>query len=346
MTHILVMEPDLITRSFLESDLHSQAYTLSVCKNTEEAYAVLKQVAPDVIICDMYKFALASLGLLEFMRKNSLYDHTVFIGLYTLDMMHEVRNAMLGGADDFIVKPFQPAELIQTVKIRLARRRQLQPITIPVKYMNKLQARGFDSLGIAYENEPLSCSTAKGLEIVFYLLEKGSASSLELGEALWADLDSETALSRLHGTLHRTRRQFDQDIIQHQGGCYSIKPKLRIDYDIQNYRNLAEYALEQDRSNLLQRAINLYGEPLADLKGAWCNEIRNQLLILQTTLLERVITLYQQEKVKTMALYNLEQLLKLSNNPDTTEKRIELLLEELQGELLPQKVRARASQMI
>lgn len=129
-------------------------------------------------------------------------------------------------------------------------------------------------------------------------------------------------------------------------GTFSHGICQAVSYDIQNYRNLAEYALEQDHSSLLQRAVNLYGEPLVDLKGAWCEETRNQLRTLQIQLLERVIILYQQEKVKTMALYNLEQLLKLSNNPYKTEKRIEVLLEELQDELLPQKARVRASRMI
>jgi two-component SAPR family response regulator len=340
MTHVLLVEPDLITRSFLESDLQSQGYTLSKCKDTEEAYTVLKQISPDVIICDMYRYPLSSLILLQFMRKNSLYDHTVFIGLYTEKNIHEVRDAMLIGADDFIIKPFEPDELIRTLKVRLARRRQLQPAITPIKYLNKLQIRGFDALAIAYEGEPLSCSSSKGLEIVFYLLENRKASSLELCEALYPGIELEQALSRMHGTLHRTKKQFGQDIIQYQGGRYSIKANLQIDYDIQNYRNLAEYALEQDQSGLLQRAINLYGEALAELCGVWCDRVRNALMKLQIQMLERVILLYQQDKIKTMALYNLEQLLKLGGNQYKIEMRIEMLLKELHGELLPSKSRS------
>lgn len=339
MTHILVIEPDIATLALLESDLRSYKYTFSSCKHVDEAYGVLKKISPDVIICDMYQYALGSLGLLSFIRRDSAYDHTVFIGLFPEDLLHEVPAMMKSGADDFIIKPFQSLDVAQTLTARLTRRRQLQPAAVPARNLNKLIVRGFDALAIAYSGEHLSCNSTKGLELIYFLLEKGSANVFELGEALWPELQPQQVISRLHSTLYRIKDQFDQELIRCHAGRYSLVSSVHVEYDLHHYRTLANDALERDQPKLLQRAINFYGTPLVGLHGAWCDHVRRELLSLQIELLERVIELYQREKVQTMALYNLEELLRLEPEPNTvhnhTEARMEVLLRELQSELSP-----------
>jgi DNA-binding NarL/FixJ family response regulator len=79
---------------------------------------------PDLVLCDITMPEMNGHRVLEALRADSATAHLPFVFLTGWGEREDLRTGMNLGADDYLVKPVEPAELLAAVKTRLLRRQQ------------------------------------------------------------------------------------------------------------------------------------------------------------------------------------------------------------------------------
>jgi len=117
-THVLVVDDDIniceIIRMYLEKD----NFRVTLCHNGKKALEEFKDKAPDIVILDIMLPGMDGWQVCREIRKVSS------IPIIMLSAKDETFNKVLGlelGADDYMVKPFEPKELIARIRAVLRR---------------------------------------------------------------------------------------------------------------------------------------------------------------------------------------------------------------------------------
>lgn len=104
--------------------LQRQGYTASGITNSHEALNLLEQAGFDLLLTDIKMPCLDGLELLRLAKEIDPHLTVVLITGYST--MEDAITAIRLGAQGFLMKPFEPAELVSTVKENLARRALLR----------------------------------------------------------------------------------------------------------------------------------------------------------------------------------------------------------------------------
>lgn len=121
--HLLVVDDDARIRNLLQKYLVENNYFVSIAKNTEEALALLKEIKCNLIILDV--MMPGETGV-EFTKRLRLRQSNN-IPILMLTAMGEVDDRITGlevGADDYLVKPFEPRELLLRITNILKRNQE------------------------------------------------------------------------------------------------------------------------------------------------------------------------------------------------------------------------------
>ena len=115
MTTILIVEDDEVIRRQLVRLLGGAGYHTLDCADGALALAQARRRRPDVVVSDVSMPELDGYGLVEAMRADPALAATPVMLLTALDERSSMRRGMAAGADDFLAKPFRPAELLEAV---------------------------------------------------------------------------------------------------------------------------------------------------------------------------------------------------------------------------------------
>lgn len=102
----------------------SEGYQTIEARNGREGVELIKKDPPDLVLCDITMPEMNGHRVLESLRSDSATAHLPFIFLTGWGEREDLRTGMNLGADDYLVKPVEPAELLTAVKARLRRRQQ------------------------------------------------------------------------------------------------------------------------------------------------------------------------------------------------------------------------------
>lgn len=118
---ILIVEDDLYMQLILKEFLSTQ-YKTEIFVNGMDALASIQNGnLPDLIISDLNTAKITGLELLAQLQASDFFK-TIPVIIVSGEDSSEKRIACLnGGADDYIVKPFNPAELEARVRVVLRR---------------------------------------------------------------------------------------------------------------------------------------------------------------------------------------------------------------------------------
>ena len=119
MFQILIIDDDRIVQLTLTRILEKQGYEVLTANNGEEGIAQAQQCRPALIICDWLMPRLNGLEVCRQIKSDSTLSTTFFILLTSLGSVDDCVKGLDTGADDFIVKPIEPNELIARVKAGL-----------------------------------------------------------------------------------------------------------------------------------------------------------------------------------------------------------------------------------
>lgn len=126
---VLVVDDNPLMVNVLKGLLGSQHYQVYISNNGKEALDVLKQKNVDVIICDVMMPEMDGYEFHHHVRGKAEYSHIPFVFLTALSDSHEVSKGKEAGADDYLVKPFSPEDLLAVIKGKLARSRNLRSLS-------------------------------------------------------------------------------------------------------------------------------------------------------------------------------------------------------------------------
>jgi DNA-binding response OmpR family regulator len=118
---ILVVEDDIFMQAILQKFLQT-SYDVAIYSNGFDAMACLQGGnLPDLIIADLNTPRFSGLELIEQIKISDFFNSIPIIVLSGEESTARRIECLNAGADDFIVKPFNPAELDARIKVILRR---------------------------------------------------------------------------------------------------------------------------------------------------------------------------------------------------------------------------------
>ena len=118
MTKVLVVDDDANIVKLIKLYLEKEDYTVVTASNGIEAFDVYKRENPSIIVLDIMMPQLDGNGVCREIRKTS--DVPIIMLTAKGETFDKVLSLELG-ADDYIVKPFEPKELVARIKAILRR---------------------------------------------------------------------------------------------------------------------------------------------------------------------------------------------------------------------------------
>ena len=118
------MDDDPQTLRYVRDALSSAGYACTVTGDPEQVGSLLEKEKPHLVLLDLLLPGTDGIGLMERLPMLSRVP-VIFLSAYGRDQI--IAQALEAGADDYIVKPFSPTELV--ARIRTVLRRRAVPAT-------------------------------------------------------------------------------------------------------------------------------------------------------------------------------------------------------------------------
>jgi len=117
---ILAIDDDVILLKLIRQSLEPEGFSVTTATSGQEGLAVFHQTAPDLVILDVMMPGMDGWEVCQRLRQVSSVP---IIFLTALDKIENVVQGLVGGADDYLAKPFRVAELAARVTALLRRAR-------------------------------------------------------------------------------------------------------------------------------------------------------------------------------------------------------------------------------
>jgi two-component system response regulator MprA len=119
MATVLIVDDDPKLLKMLQRTLVYEGFHVLSATNGNEALAEVQAHRPDVVVLDWLMPGLDGIGVLEHLRAAG--DKTLVLMLTARDAVEHRVEGLESGADDYLVKPFAPAELLARIHALLRR---------------------------------------------------------------------------------------------------------------------------------------------------------------------------------------------------------------------------------
>jgi diguanylate cyclase (GGDEF)-like protein len=125
---VSILDDDLLLAEHYSWVLKSAGFEVQVIRDPDEVIAALLTFKPDVLLLDMHMPAFSGAEISGVIRQ---YDSLSSLHVTFLSAEHDIQQqlqALSFGADDFITKPISNENLVTSVKLRLARNREIKSL--------------------------------------------------------------------------------------------------------------------------------------------------------------------------------------------------------------------------
>lgn len=119
---ILVVEDQQEIRRLIRMTLELESYSIEECATADEGAHVFQSLRPDLVLLDvMTPGAIDGLDLCRLIKQDEGGDapSPPVILLTARGRQADVESGLAAGADAYLIKPFSPLELLETVKQKL-----------------------------------------------------------------------------------------------------------------------------------------------------------------------------------------------------------------------------------
>ena len=123
MSHLLIIDDDPHISAMLTESLKAEGYTVSAAYSGTEALLLLSKIKPDLILLDLMLPGLPGEELLPYIG-----DIPVIVVSAKTDVEGKI-SLLLGGAADYITKPFNMQELLARITVQL-RKNSREPASL------------------------------------------------------------------------------------------------------------------------------------------------------------------------------------------------------------------------
>jgi two-component system response regulator MtrA len=116
MARVLVVDDDQALSEMLGIVLRAEGYDAMFCDDGSKAQGIFKETKPDLVLLDLMLPGIDGIEVCKRIRSESGVPIVMLTARGdTLDIVKGLES----GADDYIVKPFKPKELVARIKARL-----------------------------------------------------------------------------------------------------------------------------------------------------------------------------------------------------------------------------------
>ncbi len=122
MARILVVEDESDIRELISFTLTFSGYEVTGATNGEEALEIAAEENFDLILLDVRMPRLSGYDACKQMRKMDRTKDTPIVFLSAKGQENDMQAGFAAGADQYIMKPFAPADLVVEIKQILAER--------------------------------------------------------------------------------------------------------------------------------------------------------------------------------------------------------------------------------
>ena len=106
---MLIAEDDPDVVRSVDTQLRAAGYETTIAFDGRQAVALVRTVAPDVLVLDLMMPKMSGFDVLGAVRSLPSRPHIVVLSAHGRE--EDVARALDLGADDYVVKPFSPQEL-------------------------------------------------------------------------------------------------------------------------------------------------------------------------------------------------------------------------------------------
>ncbi|MGS3334065.1 response regulator [Serratia marcescens] len=151
MKRVLIIEDDLDAANVLEAYLKHDQFVTAVASNGQRGLELVFSWKPDLVLLDVMLPAMSGTDVLLAVRRRS--DVPVIMITAVSDGSDKI-SALRFGADDYVVKPYNPGEVVARVRAVL-RRYSSERVTNIIQFrglkadMESMQATVEDELGVS-----------------------------------------------------------------------------------------------------------------------------------------------------------------------------------------------------
>jgi DNA-binding response OmpR family regulator len=121
---ILLIDDEASVRKVIGRRLEQEGYSLLTAESGEEGLRLAEEQRPDLVLLDIMMPKMKGRDVCARLKANPKTQHIPVIFLTALGLADHIKAGMDLGADDYIVKPFEPAELKERIAVCLERHRK------------------------------------------------------------------------------------------------------------------------------------------------------------------------------------------------------------------------------
>lgn len=126
---VLVVDDEKNILDIIKFNLEVEGYEVITSREGEEALRLVKELKPDLILCDIMMPELDGLEVCRRLKADGRTNQIPVVMLSARTQAHDKVASIEAGADDFITKPFDFSDLVARITINLIRTRQKRDVS-------------------------------------------------------------------------------------------------------------------------------------------------------------------------------------------------------------------------
>jgi DNA-binding response OmpR family regulator len=140
MPRILIADDSQANAELLEAHLDGTGFDTRIAANGEETLTAARGWNPDVVLLDVMMPKLSGFEVCQQLRAAAGTKDVGVLMVTALDQPSDVEKAVDAGADDFLTKPINKAELLLRVRALLESRAEPTAVDRALAYLRRVQA--------------------------------------------------------------------------------------------------------------------------------------------------------------------------------------------------------------
>ncbi len=264
---LIIEDNDDIRESSIEI-LELAGYEVIDASNGKIGVELAQRHLPDMILCDIMMPELDGYGVLYLLSKNPETANIPFIFLTAKAERADMRKGMEMGADDYLTKPFDDMELLNTIESRFQKReRQEAFYSKSLESLGILanQAHGLDELKKVIADRKVKLVKKK--QIIYYegdnvvgvyLILSGRVKAIKLsedGRELVTGMYGPDEYLGIHAMLSEDQYNETAEAIEDTSIC--LLPKDLLKQLLDNYTDIGQKFIKILSNNLLEKEEQL-----------------------------------------------------------------------------------------
>ena len=215
MSKIMLVDDEETLQQAIEHMLVSNGYQFCGARDAKSAWDVLKQQRPDLLLLDVMLPGVNGFEFCDELRKEGYRIPVIF-----LSSKNDIVDKSIGfrmGADDYVTKPFDPAELLLRIEANIRRHRDSDTFSHRSQPKGSIAIRDlevrFDRYEVRMKGKPIPLTT-KEFEIVALLAaDAGKVFTRDqIQEHIWGEQDVDCKPSNnITVFVHKIREKIEEN---------------------------------------------------------------------------------------------------------------------------------------